>query len=144
MPNMTLTRENAGKNPAAINRGYPGLLARFVPVVIETEAENERALRAVSVLMSKARRTAGETRLLKLFAVLIGNFEQERYAMGDAVPVEVLRELMLARDLQPRDLWAVVGSRGTTSEILSGKRGISRELAHKLGGLFGVRPACFF
>ena len=144
MPNMTLTRENAGKSPAAVNRGYPGLLARFVPVVIETEAENERALQAVSVLMSKARRTAGETRLLKLFAVLIGNFEQERYSMGDAAPVEVLRELMLARDLQPRDLWAVVGSRGTTSEILSGKRGISRELAHKLGGLFGVRPSCFF
>lgn len=144
MPNMTLTRASGGKNPAAVKRAYPDLLAEFAPVAIETEAENERALKAVSVLMNKTRRTAAESRLLKLLAVLIGNFEQTRYSMGDAAPVEVLRELMRAREMQPRDLWPVVGSKGTTSEILSGKRGISRDVAHRLGERFGVRPSCFF
>lgn len=124
--------------------GYPELVARFAPVAIETEAENERALKAVAALMKKPRRTAAETRLLKLLAVLIANFEQARYSLGDAAPVEVLRELMGARDMQPRDLWPVVGSRGTTSEILSGKRGISRDMARKLAELFGVRASCFF
>src|SRR5580658_4479543 len=132
MPNMTLTRESAGKSSAIVSRGYPGLLAEFAPVVIETEAQNERALKVVSALMKKPARTAAEARLLKLYAVLIGNFEQSRYSMGDAAPVEVLRELMAAKEMQPRDIWPIVGSRGTTSEILSGKRGISRELARKL------------
>src|SRR5258708_7019206 len=136
MPNMTLTRENAGRTPAVVRRGYADLLARFAPAVIETEAQNERSLRAVATLLNKPRRTAAETRLLKLLAVLVENFEQARYGMGDSAAVEVLRELMLARDMQPRDLWAVVGSRGTTSEILNGKRGISRELARKLGAMF--------
>ncbi len=148
MPNMTLIRENAGKSPvvadAVVRRGYPDLLARFAPVVIESDAENERALKSVSALMSKPKRTVAETRLLKLLAVLIENFEQSRYSMGEAAPLEVLRELMQARDMQPHDLWPVVGSRGTTSEILSGKRGVSRELARKLGEFFGVRPSCFF
>jgi antitoxin component HigA of HigAB toxin-antitoxin module len=144
MPNMTLTRENAGKSPAIADRSYPGLLARFAPVAIETEAQNERALKAVSALMKKPKHTVAETRLLKLFAVLISDFEQSRYSMREATPLEVLRELMSARDMHPRDLWSLVGSRGTTSEILSGKRGISRELARKLGDFFGVRAACFF
>lgn len=144
MPNMTLSRGNAGRNPAVAKRGYPDLLASFAPVVIETETENERVLQAVSALMGKPRRTAAESRLLKLLAVLIGNFEQARYSMGDAAPVEVLRELMHARNMQPHDLWTVVGSRGSTSEILNGKRGISRELARKLAALFGVRASCFF
>ena len=135
---------NPGRSPAIVDRGYPGLLARFAPDVIETEAQNERALRAVAALMKKPRRTVAETRLLKLFGVLIANFEQSRYSMGEAAPLEVLRELMSARDMQPRDLWPVVGSRGTTSEILNGKRGISRDLARKLGDFFGVRAACFF
>ena len=140
---MTLIREGAGRKPVVVKRGYPDLLARFAPVVIETEAENERALKAVSALMAKPRRTLAETRLLKLLAVLIENFEQARYSLGETDPVEVLRELMGARGMQPRDLWPVVGSRGTTSEILSGKRGISRELARKLAALFGVRASCF-
>ena len=117
--------------------------ARFAPVVIETEAENERALKAVASLMNKPGRTIAETRLLKLLAVLVENFEQARYSLGEAEPVETLRELMLARETQPRYLWPVIGSRGTTSEILNGKRGISRELARKLAVHFGVKAACF-
>jgi hypothetical protein len=62
-------------------------------------------------------RTTAETRLLKLYAVLIGNFEQSRYSLGAAAPAR---------------------------EILSGKRCISRELARKSGDFFGVRPSCFF
>jgi len=141
---MTLTGENSGRNPAIADRGYPGLLARFAPVVIEAEAQNERALRTVLALMKEPRRTAAETRLLKLFAVLIASFESSRYSMGDAAPLEVLRELMSARNMSARDLWPVIGSRGTTSEILDGKRGISRDLARKLGDFFGVRASCFF
>ena len=143
MPNMTLIRESAGRKPANAKGGYEDLLARYSPAVIETDEENERALRAVAALMNQPRRTMAETRLLKLLALLIETFEQTRYAMGEAAPVEVLRELMEAKEMHPRDLWETVGSRGTTSEILNGKRGISRELARKLGELFGVKASCF-
>jgi len=35
------------------------------------------------------------------------------------------------------------GSKGITSEVLNGKRGISKEMARKLGEIFHVPPAVF-
>ena len=63
--------------------------------------------------------------------------------MGDAAPVETLKELMRAREMQAKDLWPVFGSKGITSEVLNGKRGISNEMARKLGEVFHVSPAVF-
>ncbi len=93
--------------------------------------------------MDKQNSSAAETSLLKLLAVLIEDYEQKRYSMGDAGPHEILKELMRARGLQPRDLWPVFDSNATTSEVLSGKRGIRNEMARKLGELFRVYPAVF-
>jgi len=93
--------------------------------------------------MARENRSSAETSLLKLLAVLIEDFEQKRYSMGDATPVETLKELMRAREMQAKDLWPVFGSKGITSEVLNGKRGISSEMARKLGEVFHVSPAVF-
>jgi len=93
--------------------------------------------------MNKERRSNAETSLLKLLAVLIEDYEQKRYAMGDASPLDALKELMRAREMQPKDLWLVFGSKGITSEVLNGKRSISKEMAKKLGDVFHVSPAVF-
>jgi HTH-type transcriptional regulator/antitoxin HigA len=45
--------------------------------------------------------------------------------------------------MQAKDLWPVFGSKGITSEVLNGKRGISKEMARKLGEVFHVSPAVF-
>jgi HTH-type transcriptional regulator / antitoxin HigA len=93
--------------------------------------------------MDKENRSSAETSLLKLLAVLIEDYEQKRYSMGDASPRDTLRELMREREMQPKDLWSVLGSKGITSEVLNGKRGISKEMARKLGETFHVSPAIF-
>jgi HTH-type transcriptional regulator/antitoxin HigA len=93
--------------------------------------------------MDKESRSRAETSLLKLLAVLIEDYEQKRYSMGDASPLDSLKELMRARGVQAKDLWPVFGSKGITSEVLNGKRGISNEMARKLGALFSVSPALF-
>ena len=43
---------------------------------------------------------------------------------------------MLAREMQAKDLWPVFGSKGIASEVLDGKRAISRDAAKKLGEMF--------
>jgi HTH-type transcriptional regulator/antitoxin HigA len=63
--------------------------------------------------------------------------------MGEANPLDVLKELMRAKEMQPKDLWPVFGSKGIASEVLNGKRGISREMARKLSELFHVSPVVF-
>ena len=50
---------------------------------------------------------------------------------------------MAGRDLKPADLAGVLGSRAKVSEVLSGKRTISKEQAKRLGLFFGVSPAAF-
>lgn len=143
MPNPRVKTARNGSNPAAAKPQYSRLLTEFSPVAIESRAEHARALRAAAAIMDKETNAPAETSLLKLLAVLIEDYEQKRYSMGDANPVDSLKELMRERTMQPKDLWPVFGSKGITSEVLNGKRGISKEMARKLGEVFHVPPAVF-
>ena len=142
MPNTAET-PRSGRSRVAAKTQYVQLLSEFVPVVIETEAENERALRVVESLMGTSRRTTAESGLLKLLAVLIQDFEQKHYSLGEASPLETLKELMNARRMTAKDLWLVFGSKGIASEVLNGKRSISRETAKRLAETFSVPAALF-
>lgn len=87
---------------------YGKLLARAVPRVIETDAENERAIAELERLDTLPRMTAEQKSLADLLTLLIERFEQ-RYELGHAEPVEALRTLMEERGLRQRDLIPVFG-----------------------------------
>jgi len=114
-------------------------------MVIETEEENERMLAAVERLMAKGEETLTpeEGRLFKLMVRLIEDFEQGAHPIPDAKPHEVLQHLLEARGLRQADLLPLFGSRGYTSDIVNGKRGVSKEHAKKLGRFFHVSPELF-
>ena len=130
MPNIAEETARYGRSRAAAKTQYALLLTGFSPVAIETAAEHVRALKAAAALMNKENRSPAETSLLKLLAVLIEDYEQKRYSPR-------------ARDMQPKDLWPIFGSKGITSEVLNGKRGISKEIARRLGETFHVSPTVF-
>ena len=117
---------------------YADLLSQAHPMVIETEEENERVLALVQGLSRKRRRSFEEQELLKLLVRLVEDFEEQHYKLKGATPNQVLRELLRARDMKPKDLWGVFGSKGITSEVLRGKRGISKEKAKVLSEMFHV------
>jgi HTH-type transcriptional regulator / antitoxin HigA len=56
----------------------------------------------------------------------VTRFEAQRYSLSAASPVEVLRELMEARGMKLAGLATLTGSKGVASEILNGKRGLSK------------------
>lgn len=115
-----------------------------MPVVIETEDENARMLAIVERLLKKGEKlSAEEEKLLKLLARLIEDFEQRFYRPREATPLEVLRHLMEARGIKQSQLWEVFGSKGIASEVLNGKRGISKTHARALANYFHV-PADLF
>jgi HTH-type transcriptional regulator/antitoxin HigA len=115
-----------------------------MPIVIETEAENERMLAIVEKLMDKGEAiSAEEETLLKLLAKLIEDFEERYYDPPDAAPLEVLKHLMEARGAKQAHLSEVFGSKGIASEVLNGKRGISKTHARALADYFHV-PADLF
>ena len=123
---------------------YRRLLSRTMPVVIETEEENERMLAIVEKLMDKGENLSPEEdKLLKLLAKLVEDFEKQYYQPADATPLEVLHHLMESRDVKQTHLWEVFGSKGIASEVLNGKRGISKTQARALAHYFHV-PADLF
>ena len=115
-----------------------------MPVVIETEEENARMLAAVEKLMQKGEKLSAEDeKLLKLLARLIEDFEERFYRPTEATPLEVLHHLMEAKGVKQSQLWDVFGSKGIASEVLNGKRGISKTHARALANYFHV-PAELF
>lgn len=126
-------------------RKYGRLLARALPRVIKTEEENERALAEVDRLLAKGEGnlTPEEDHLLELMVRLIEDFEEQAYPIVQAPPHRVLRHLMEEHNLRQSDLLPVFGSRGIASEVVNGKRGISKAHAKKLGELFHVSPELF-
>jgi len=85
-------------------------------------------LREVERLIDKGHNNLSpeEKALFKLMTRLIEDFEEQHYQLNAATPVTILKELMAARNLQPKDLWEVFGSKSLTSEVLNGNRDISK------------------
>jgi HTH-type transcriptional regulator/antitoxin HigA len=124
-------------------RQYGKLLSRVLPAVIETEKENERMLAEVNKLMAKSKLSPAESKLFDLMVRLIEDFEEQHYELSASTPNGVVRELMEARGVKQRDLWELFGSKGTASEVINGKRSISKAQAKALAKYFRVSPELF-
>jgi HTH-type transcriptional regulator / antitoxin HigA len=130
---------------AILDREYVQLLAETQPKVIETEEENEFYLAAVTKLMRLGDAISpAQERLLKLLVNLIESFEDRHYQLKSATPLEILTELVRDRGLKQKDLLPVFSSQGIASEVLNGKRRISKAHAKALGAFFNVSPSLFF
>jgi HTH-type transcriptional regulator / antitoxin HigA len=128
-----------------LNQEYGRLLTMVQPKVIETEEENEFYLAEVSKLMQLGENLSpDQEQLLKLLVNLIENFEDQHYQTNPATPLEILQEFVSDRGLKQKDLLPVFGSQGIISEVLSGKRSISKAQAKALGEFFKVSPTLFF
>jgi len=124
---------------------YGDLLKRFAPKAIETVEENRLVLRIVERPMSigDGKRSTEENALLSLLAALIEQFERKVYPVPSAYPKDILRDLMESNQPKAADLAGVMGGRSRVSDVLSGKRAISKEQAKRLGERFGISPAAF-
>ena len=123
---------------------YGRLLARTLPHVIETEGDNEAMLAALHRLLEKGEERSFEERVLtRLLVLLVEDFEHRTYSWKHAAPLEVLDELMREHGLRQADLVPLIGSKGHVSDVLSGKKSISRRVAFRLAGRFRVTPDLF-
>lgn len=99
---------------------YKKLLSRTMPVIIETEEENERMLKLVEKLMDKGEGLSPEEeKLLKLLTRLVEDFEEEYYQPRDATPLEILRHLMESHETKQTHLREVFGSKESLLKYLT-------------------------
>jgi HTH-type transcriptional regulator / antitoxin HigA len=125
-------------------KAYGTLLARIQPHIIRTEKEYNEALALVEELMHNHNLTPEENELLELLVALVEKYEAQQHPVAKkSTPIERLQFLMEANALKQADLVSIFGSRGTTSEVLNGKRKISQNAAIKLGERFNLPPTLF-
>lgn len=120
-------------------RQYGKLLEEALPVAIRTEEEYRRLLRAAADLMEKSDASISEEegRLLELLGIVIEEYEDRAHPLPKTKPHRMLAYLLKEKGMKPSDLWAVL-PKSRVSEILSGKRGISKTQAKHLAELFRV------
>lgn len=123
---------------------YAELLAQTLPAVIETEEENERILEIINSLISKDGLSPDERKILRLLTRLVEDFEDQTYPMAEKTdPLGTLLFLMEQNKLKQADLVDVFGSDGRVSDVVGGKRGISKNHARKLADKFNVSADLF-
>jgi HTH-type transcriptional regulator/antitoxin HigA len=126
------------------DRKYQRLLGKALPVVIRSEAEYRRLMKAAEDLLEKPaeRLTAEEGRLLELLSVLLEEYEDRVHPLPKTDPGKMLAYLLEERGLKPADLAAVL-PKSRVSEIIAGKRAISKDQAKGLAEFFGLPVELF-
>ena len=74
----------------------------------------------------------------------IDQYEKKEFPVGPATPEEVLGFLMEQHDLSQYDLATELGGQPVVSQILRGKRRLTREHIERLSKRFGVTPGSFY
>jgi HTH-type transcriptional regulator/antitoxin HigA len=125
---------------------YTDLLIKYQPKVIETEAEYQQALAVVEHFVFKKERSLEELALYDLALILVKDYESKICPMDDwrtQSPTEMLQYLLESSGKKQSDLVGTIGSSGIVSEVVNGKRSISKSQAKKLGEIFRVSPSLF-
>ncbi|MGB6430319.1 MAG: hypothetical protein WBF06_07015 [Candidatus Acidiferrales bacterium] len=114
------------------------------PTPIKSEHQHDQFLSVLDKLAGKERPTPEEVKYAEVLITLIEAYEEERYAIPEAPPIEILRALMSANDLRQKDLVPIFGSESIVSEILHKKRDLNKSHISKLSKRFQISPAAFF
>lgn len=127
------------------NKIYADLVVKVLPTAIRSEEEHKIMLANIYELMSKSedKLSPEESRLLETLAILVESYEDEHYPMPRIPPNEVLKFLMNENSYKQKDIVHIFGSSGVASEVVNGKRSISKAQAKKLAEYFKVSVELF-
>ncbi len=110
--------------------------------VIENDAELEEMAARLEAIDMKEHPTKEELDLAGVLDLLIHQYDS-KIELPDQSPLDMLKFLMDARDLTQADITPLLGSRGTASEVLASKRGLSLAMVRKLSDFFHVSTDLF-
>lgn len=125
---------------------YKALIERFPLVPIKNDTHLDEAHEVAQALMLRGDIASDEAEYLEVLLDEIGKYERKHHALNfeDMAPHELLQSFMSDHGLKQVDMQAILGvSSGVMSELVSGKRELTKEHCVKLGQHFKVTPALF-
>lgn len=143
MQSMT---ERIGRMTAGTTRPstYLELLQQFPPRPIRTEREFEATQAIVDELLDRPQLTEDERDYLDLLGTLIYEYEEKHFTIPDIHGNELIKALMIERDLLQKDLVPIFKTESIVSAVLNGQRNLTVNHIKKLAEFFHVSPAVFF
>jgi HTH-type transcriptional regulator / antitoxin HigA len=78
-----------------------------------------------------------------LIEILLADYDEANPPFGTSTPASMLAHVLEHRGLKQADLVPIVGSSAYVSQLISGKRGISRAMAKRLADFFQLKPELF-
>jgi len=130
----------------ASSDSYGKLLQRVQPRKITTKQDYNKFVTLLESLLEKEEEeelSAQEDLLVELLILIVQEYENQNVKFPKATPLDILQHLLEANDLKQASLVGVVGSSGVVSEIMNGKREISKQQARSLGERFNVSYKLF-
>ena len=76
--------------------------------------------------------------MAEVLTLLIDDYERKQYPLPRVLPTESLKALMDERGLKHKDIWPILGNKGAATEVLNGRRSISKAQAKRLAEFFRV------
>lgn len=129
-----------------VDENYGKLLQLVQPRRIETKYDYEKFVTLLEEFLEKEESESlseQESLLIELLLVLVQEYESQNVSLPELNPHDILIHLMEAQELKQTDLVGAIGSSGVVSEIVNGKREISKAQARSLGELFNVSYKLF-
>ncbi len=123
---------------------YETLLLDYLPRPIRSRTAYVRALRQVETLMSKPHLGRAESEMVELLATLIEQYEATEHPTPSSTPTELLEHFLEVRNLTKAQLARETSiPRSTITNVLAGRRALSKANAVKLAKYFGVSLSLF-
>jgi len=123
---------------------YKQLIAEIPPRVIRSEEENRIYLEKLAEMTQRWNALSpAEKDLYDTLKLLVEDFEKRTYQIPAATPIEVIHELMEVNGLRQKDLVGIFETASVVSEVLSGKRELTKDHIRRLCGRFHVSPELF-
>lgn len=149
-----MTVETLEKKLKPLESSFDNELLRWLylhlpPQPIKSKKTHHGYLKAVRILMREQENLdpasrAAIAKYLSAVTPFIEGYEKEEFPIASATPEEVLAFLMDQNSLTQYDLAEDLGGQPVVSDVLRGKRRLTREHIERLGKRFGVSPATFY
>jgi len=127
------------------------LYVHFPPRPITTKKMYAHYREAVNILMHEIEKAEDNGAFVLMIQEYLSSvlpfieaYEKKEFPIGTATPEEMLRFLMEQNELSQYDIASDVGGQPVVSDILHGKRKLTRDHIERLAKRFGVPPATFF
>ena len=124
---------------------YVNLLVETLPITVKSDSEHQKYKIIVTNFMLKGEEKLSpeETEILRLLCVLIADYEKKAFPVESLAPHILLQTILEDNFMKNKDLLPIFKTESAISEILNGKRPISREKAKDLAELFKVSYKVF-